>query len=73
MASPPTVARFPVGEPFAAVTSCDENSARATCPALPAYPPNYLGTINPFTGVIMAVPLTGPAVEPQGMLFLPRR
>jgi hypothetical protein len=65
--------RFPVGEPFVAVTPCDENSAPATCPALPAYPPNYLGMVNPFTGVITAVPLTGPAVEPQGMLFLRRR
>jgi hypothetical protein len=61
---------FQVGSVFAAVTPCDENSAPATCPG-PGYPPNYLGEINPWTGAITAVPLSGPAVEPQGMLFLP--
>lgn len=61
---------FQVGSVLAAVTPCDENGAPATCPA-PGYPPNYLGLIDPWTGVISAVPLNGPAVEPQGMLFLP--
>jgi len=61
---------FKVGSVLAAVTPCDENSAPATCPA-PGYPANYLGEIDPWTGQITAVTVDGPAVAPQGMLFLP--
>ena len=60
---------FRPGEIFAAVTPCDENSAPATCPA-PGFPPNYLGTLNPWTGVLTAVPLSGPTFGPQGMIFV---
>jgi hypothetical protein len=58
------------GTVFVAVTPCDENSAPSTCPA-PGYPPNYLGELNSWTGQITPVTLLGPAVQPQGMLFLP--
>lgn len=61
---------FQPGSVIAAVTPCDENSAPATCPA-PGYPPNYLGEIDPWTGNITALTVGGPAVAPQGMLFLP--
>ena len=59
------------GSIFVADTPCDENGAPEECPAPPEFPPNFLGELNPWTGAITPVPLTGPAVEPQGMLFLP--
>jgi hypothetical protein len=59
-----------VGSVFVADTPCDENSASSTCPA-PGFPPNFLGELNPWTGAIAPVPLLGPAVQPQGMLFVP--
>jgi hypothetical protein len=60
---------FRRGEIFAAITPCDENSAPATCPA-PGYPPNSLGTLNPWTGVLTQVALRGPSFNPQGMVFI---
>jgi hypothetical protein len=60
---------FRPGQIFAAVTPCDQNGAPATCPG-PGFPPNYLGTINPWTGVLTRVPLTGPSFNPQGMIFI---
>ena len=63
---------FRVGSVFVAVTPCDANNAPATCPA-PGFPPNYLGSLNPWTGHISRVPITGPSLEPQGMIFIPRR
>jgi hypothetical protein len=62
---------FRRGSVFVADTPCDENSAPSTCPA-PGFPANYLGELNPYTGQITEVDLSGPAVEPQGMLFLSR-
>jgi hypothetical protein len=52
------------------VTPCDANNAPATCPAPPTFPSNYLGEVNMFTGHGSAVALQGPALEPQGMIFL---
>ncbi len=63
---------FRPGMAFVAVTPCDANNAPATCPAPPAFPSNYLGELNMFTGHISAIALHGPALEPQGMIFLPR-
>jgi hypothetical protein len=60
---------FRPGSVFVADTPCDENSAPSPCPA-PGFPANFLGELNPFTGQITPVDLNGPAVEPQGMLFL---
>jgi hypothetical protein len=55
---------------FVADTPCDENGAPATCPG-PNFPPNFLGELDPWTGVISPVTLAGPAPEAQGMLFRP--
>jgi hypothetical protein len=61
---------FRPGTAFAAVTPCDSSSAPATCPAPPAYPANYLGTLNMSTGQISAVATSGAALQPQGMIFV---
>jgi hypothetical protein len=60
---------FQPGTVFTAVTPCDADNAPATCPAK-GFPPNYLGELNPFTGFISKVPLTGPTFGPQGMMFV---
>jgi hypothetical protein len=60
---------FKRGEVFVADTPCDESSAPATCPG-PGFPPNFLGELDPWTGVINPVALAGPAPQAQGMLFL---
>ena len=54
---------------FTAVTPCDAANAPPTCPA-PGFPPNYLGTINPLTGHVAKAALTGPTLEPKGLLFV---
>ena len=59
---------FRPGSVFTAVTPCDANGAPATCPG-PGYPANYLGALNPWTGHISRVALSGAVLEPQGMLF----
>ena len=61
---------FERGSEIAAVTPCDSNSAPATCSA-PDFPPNYLGSINPWTGIITPLPVSGPSFQPQGVLLLP--
>jgi hypothetical protein len=63
---------FSVGSVFVAVTPCDANNAPATCPG-PGFPPNYVGTLNPWTGQISALPVTGATLEPQGMIFIASR
>jgi hypothetical protein len=45
------------------------DNAPATCPA-PGFPPNYLGSLNPWTGHITRVAVSGPVFEPQGMVFV---
>jgi hypothetical protein len=62
---------FQRGDVFVADTPCDANNAPSTCPA-PGFPPNFLGKLNPRTGVITRVHLLGPAVAAQGMLYLPQ-
>jgi hypothetical protein len=62
---------FHPGSVFVVDTPCGANNAPGTCPA-PGFPANYLGQLNPWTGAITPVHLTGPAFTPQGgMLFLP--
>lgn len=61
---------FRPGTALVAVTPCNANSAPATCPAPPAYPPNYLGVLNMSTGQIGHLSLHGVAVQPQGLLFV---
>jgi hypothetical protein len=63
---------FRAGSVFVAVTPCDAANAPATCPA-PGFPPNYLGSLNPWTGQVSRVPVTGPSLEPQGMIFIAGR
>ena len=60
---------FTRGSVFVAVTPCDANGAAATCLG-PGYPANYLGVLNPWTGHISRVPLGGPVLQPQGLLFM---
>jgi hypothetical protein len=58
------------GTILAAVTPCDANGAPATCPG-PGFPANYIGSLNPWTGQLTPLALSGPKVEPQGMIFVP--
>ncbi len=60
---------FPKGAIMTAATPCDAANAPSTCPA-PGFPPNYLGSLNPMTGHVSHVHLTGPRLEPQGLLFV---
>jgi hypothetical protein len=60
---------FRAGTELAAVTPCNANSAPATCPA-PGFPPNYLGQVNPWTGQITQVAVSGAILAPQGMVFV---
>ena len=60
---------FPAQAVFVAVTPCDAANAPSTCPA-PGFPPNYLGALNPFTGHISKVHLTGPRLEPKGLMAI---
>ncbi len=55
-------------QPIAVATPCGANSAPPTCPAPPAYPANYLATINPRTGAVTPVTVVGAAYTPQGGL-----
>ena len=60
---------FPKSSVMTAVTPCDAANAPSTCPA-PGFPPNYLGMINPLTGHITKVALTGPNLQPKGLAFV---
>jgi hypothetical protein len=59
---------FRTGSVYVVDTPCGANNAPGTCPA-PGFPANYLGQLNPWTGAITRVPLTGPAFTPQGGLL----
>jgi hypothetical protein len=59
---------FP-GGPVVAATPCGANSAPATCPAPPAYPANYLASLNPWTGQVSALAVGGVPFVPQGGLL----
>lgn len=63
--------QFPVHGVLVAVTPCDAGNAPATCPG-PGFPANYLGSLDPATGHISRVHLTGPAsaFQPKGMVFV---
>jgi hypothetical protein len=64
--------RFHDGQALVAATPCGSNSAPAICPAPPAYPTNYLGTLNPWTGQVSAVTVGGQPFVPQGgLVFVP--
>jgi len=61
---------FAVGTMYSSVTPCGSNSAPATCPA-PGFPANYLASTNMETGALTPVPLTGPVLRTEGMIFIP--
>ncbi len=61
---------FRRGQILVADTPCDAAGAPATCPA-PGFTANYLGQLNPRTGAITRVGVTGAPLAPKGMLFLP--
>ena len=60
---------FVPGQPVVAATPCGANSAPASCPAPPAYPANYLATLNPYTGQVTAATVVGAAYVPRGGLL----
>jgi len=63
---------FRADQPVVAVTPCGANTAPATCPAPPAYPANYLATLNPWTGQVHQIDVDGAPFTPQGgLLSLP--
>lgn len=65
---------FAADQPVVAATPCDANSAAAltVCPAPPAFPANYLATLDPSTGEVSPITLLGAAFVPQGgLLYLP--
>ena len=61
---------FVKGSELVSVTPCNDNNAPSTCPG-PGYPQNYLGQLNPQTGVITPITVHGVPTAPKGMLFLP--
>ncbi len=66
--------RFRVDQALVVATPCGANSAPATCPAPPAFPANFLASLNPWTGVVDAVMVQGASYTPQGgLLFVPGR
>jgi hypothetical protein len=60
---------FRRGEEISAITPCDQNNAPSTCPGS-GFPANYLGAVNSNTGAIARLTVSGPALEPQGLLFV---
>src|SRR5215469_16929214 len=60
---------FKPGTVYTAIAPCNSNSAPATCPNPPAWPPNSLGKINLTTGAVTTT-YHGP-ITPKGMVFVP--
>jgi hypothetical protein len=58
---------FVRNEPIVVATPCGANGSPATCPA-PKFPANYLATLNPNTGAVTRVSITGANYVPQGGL-----
>jgi len=64
---------FRAGQPLAVATPCGANSAPATCPA-PGFPANFLASLNPWTGQVSPVSISGAPYVPQGgLVFVPGR
>jgi hypothetical protein len=61
---------FARGAEYVADTPCDADGAPSSCPG-PGFPANFLGQLNPDTGVITHLRVTGPTAAAQGMMFLP--
>jgi hypothetical protein len=58
---------FSSGQPLVVATPCGANGAPSTCPA-PAFPANFLASLNPWTGQVSAVSIAGAPYVPQGDL-----
>jgi hypothetical protein len=58
---------FSDGQPLVVATPCDANGAPSTCPTL-AFPANFLASLNPWTGQVSAVSISGAPYVPQGGL-----
>jgi hypothetical protein len=56
--------RFSTTQPYVVATPCNANSAPSVCLA-----PNYLATVNPWSGVVSPVTVTGVAYSPKGGLI----
>ena len=52
-----------------AATPCGANDAPATCPQPPAFPANYLASLDPWTGRVTALSVAGVPFVPQGGLL----
>ena len=62
---------FAPGTMYSSVTPCDSSSAPGACPA-PGFPANYLAQVNMTSGALTAVPLSGPVLRTQSMIFVGR-
>jgi hypothetical protein len=58
---------FSDGQPLVVATPCGANGAPSTCPA-PNFPANFLASLNPWTGQVSAVSISGAPYVPQGGL-----
>ncbi|MGC1419454.1 MAG: hypothetical protein WA786_04965 [Acidimicrobiales bacterium] len=58
---------FVRNQPMVVATPCGANGSPATCPA-PKFPANYLAALNPNTGTVTRVLITGSNYVPQGGL-----
>ncbi|HEV2361931.1 MAG TPA: hypothetical protein VGS21_09540, partial [Acidimicrobiales bacterium] len=63
---------FSDGEAIVAATPCGANDAPPVCPQLPAFPPNYVGELDLFTGTVTQLVVTGAGFVPQGGLYFSR-
>jgi len=53
--------------PLVVATPCGANDAPSTCPA-PNFPANFLASLNPWTGQVSSVKISGAPYVPQGGL-----
>jgi hypothetical protein len=61
--------QFPANSVIVAATPCNANNAPPTCPG-PGFPPNYLAQLNPWTGHVSRLTLSGPRLESKGLVFV---
>lgn len=61
---------FKPGSEIVGVTPCDAGNAPTSCPG-PGFPANYLGEVNESTGAVSKFPMTSPAINPAGLMFVP--
>jgi hypothetical protein len=54
-------------QPLVVATPCGANDAPSPCPA-PNFPANFLASLNPWTGQVSSVTISGAPYVPQGGL-----